>query len=91
MEKKTYSCRFNGSEIFLEVARDSERNLAYFKLYKIDQDFYDVSVFYRDFIFLREDDEVLEIINYCESTLKQKIYFKCQISQEGFEYLKSDK
>ena len=91
MEKKIYLCHSSKCEIFLEVAKDSEWNLAYFKLYKMGQDFNNLSVFYRNFIDICEDDEVLEILEFCERALMQKIYYDRQISQEGFEYLKNDK
>lgn len=91
MEKKIYLCRFNESEIFLEVAKDSEWNFAYFKLYKMDQNSNNLSVFYRNFVSIDRDDEVLEILEFCEKELMQKIYYDMQISQEGFEYLKNDK
>ena len=91
MEKKIYLCQSSEREIFLEVAKDSEWNLAYFKLYEIDQNSNKLSVFYRNFVFIDRDDVVLEILEFCEMELKQKIFYDTQISQEGFEYLKNDK
>lgn len=91
MEKKIYLCHSSKGEIFLEVAKDSEWNLAYFKLYKMNQDSNNLSVFYRNFVFIDRDDEVLEILEFCERKLMQKIYYDIQISQEGFEFLKNDK
>lgn len=89
MEKKTYTCHIGNREIFLEVAKDTSMDLAFFKLYEMDQDFKNLNVFYKNFVHIDRDDEVLEILEFCEQHLKQKIYYDREISQEGFEYLKS--